>query len=255
MCVIINILYIAGNLPHQLNRPVCVSLTRDEDECIAVTDSVNASIKIYTQNGTFVKDYCEDGIFDFPHGIAISTAHDYVVTDVCKHCVFVIHPSGSVKKAFGKYGDGVTDFDHPYYVTVNEQNHIIVSDNGNTAVKIFNLEGEILRCHSLRDFKLFNENFLLLQGITVDSDGNILLIGNSTVYILSGNGRLWEVIRPEYGLFSPRCISFSAPDQIILTQSSLDHNYEISVFAYTMEDFKSLRVAPPLSRRNMQPRL
>ena len=234
-----------GSLPHHLNHPMCVAMTMDGN--IAVTDSVNASIKIFSQEGSFLIEHTCGGVFDFPYGIAISSENFFVVTDLCKHSIMVIYPSGSVCRQFGKYGDGLLEFDHPYHVALTPENHIVIADSGNSAIKIFNIEGKLLRKFGMYDFRLFNEQFLLLQGLCIDSDSNIILIGNNTIYIVAMNGRLWEVIIPSDGLDSPKCIAYSQSGHLVVTQSGLDLCNEVCVYKYTKEDFKSLRALPGLS--------
>ena len=45
-----------GSMPHELNHPMCVCLTRDaaEFENILVTDSVNACVKVTTHQAKFL---------------------------------------------------------------------------------------------------------------------------------------------------------------------------------------------------------
>ena len=233
-----------GSQPHQLNHPMCVALSRDGHENLLVTDSVNAGVKVYSLDGAFLTHYCECGTFDFPYGIAVTSCHYMVVTDICRHCVIVLYPSGCKKLQFGQYGDGLRDFDHPYFVTVNKDDQIIVSDSGNTTVKIFSTEGEILQKFNMFDFRLFEEHFVLLQGVTVDPQDNLIIIGNATVYIVAKNGRFWEVLLPQDGLHSPKCVAFSSHGQLVLTQCGLDQRHEISVFKYNMTDFRSLQSVP-----------
>ena len=59
-----------GSRPHQLNHPLCVTLTRDKAQNIIVTDSVNACVKVITLT---------------PH-----TAQNIIVTDSVNACVKVI---------------------------------------------------------------------------------------------------------------------------------------------------------------------
>ena len=205
--------------------------------------------QIWQQDGTFVTEYAQNGIFDFPYGIATTSQHHIVVTDLCQHCVTILNANGCLRNKFGSYGDKLHNFDHPYFLAVNQQDQIYVSDSGNMCIKSFNVDGKLLQYFNMDDFRLLDESFILLQGITVDAAGHILVIGNSNIYICAQNGRLWEVIIPseEQDLHSPKCVAHSTKGQIVVTQVGLDHRHEISVFEYLSEDYHALKCVPYLT--------
>ncbi|XP_067687559.1 tripartite motif-containing protein 2-like [Haliotis asinina] len=230
---------VKGSKPEQMNYPMCIAMTTDE--CIALTDSVNACVKVFSVTGVFKEKFGGNDVFEFPYGIAISPDNYVVVTDICKHSVVVLYPSGGVSHTFGCYGDDVREFDHPYFVAVNKNKQIIVSDAGNSAIKIFHFEGKLLRTFSLNEFRLpAEETFVSLQGLCTDTDGNTIVICNSTVYILTKNGRLWEIFTPKDGLSSPKCVTFSPLGRVVVTQSNFDDRHEMCIYRYNVEDYKPL---------------
>lgn len=226
-----------GTDPENLCYPICVAMTTDD--CLAITDSVNACIKVFTQNGDFQNKFGNSTFLQFPYGIAISHDNFMIVTDICKHCVFVLYPSGGICSAFGSYGSGLKEFDHPYFVTVNKEKQIIVSDSGNSSIKIFQFEGKLLRVFSNKDFRV-GDSFCALQGLCTDSHDNTLLICNNTVYIVTKNGRLWEVLTSKDGLNYPKCVAFSNSGRLIVSQSVASDKHEALILEYNAEDFKSL---------------
>ncbi|ESO92030.1 hypothetical protein LOTGIDRAFT_67442, partial [Lottia gigantea] len=132
-----------GSEPYNLCYPMCVAMT--SNDTIAVTDSVNASVKIFSLGGNLLQHFKPKSIFEFPYGICVSFEGHLVVTDICKHEVIVLHPNGEPSHIIGCYGDGAREFDHPYFVTVNKDKQIIVSDTGNSSIKIFQFQGRLLR--------------------------------------------------------------------------------------------------------------
>ncbi len=244
-----------GAMAHELNHPMCVALTRDGEENICVSDSVNASIKVFGQDGTFITAFSPVATFDFPYGLAITSQHYFVVTDVCRHSVIILYPSGSVRNTFGQYGDSLQDFDHPHFVAVNSHDHVIVSDSGNTCIKTFNLDGTMLQIFIQSDFRLYEEHYILLNGLTVDPDDNIIIIGNCTIYIAARNGRFWEVLIPEDGLHSPKCVSYSPLGQLVVSQCDLDQLHEICTFWYKKEHYWSLRSLPYLTMEDSETKM
>ncbi|XP_005112994.1 tripartite motif-containing protein 2-like [Aplysia californica] len=227
-----------GTKPEQLCYPIGVAMTTTDN--IVVSDSVNAAIKIFTPHGRLEWWAVHSKSIEFPYGVAVTCDDEIVVTDICKHCVIVLDASGEVSHSFGCYGDAPREFDHPYCVTVNSSKQIIVSDTGNNSVKIFHFQGRLLRCFSSSDFHLPPETFVSLYGVCTDGDDNTLVVCNSAVYILTKNGRLWEVLTAKDGLTSPRCIAYSAVGRLLLTQAGYDVRHELCIFRYNKEDFKSL---------------
>lgn len=176
--------------------------------------------------------------------MAVTSQQFIVISDVCHHCILVLYPSGGVRNCFGKFGDDINSFDHPYYLAVTGDDDIVISDSGNTRIKITNINGATLRVFEANDFRLYDEHFVLLYGVTVDTDDNILIIGNNTIYLVASNGRLWEVILPSHGLTAPRALCYSRLGHLVVTQFDLDQKHEVSVFSFNKEDFQSLRRIP-----------
>ncbi len=207
-------------------------------------------LQIWQQDGTFVTEFAQDGIFDFPCGVATTSEHNIVVTDLSQHCVTVLHDDGTLRNKFGCYGDKARQFDHPYFVATSESDTVFVSDSGNMCIKSFDLDGKLLQYFNMADFRLMDEVFVLLQGITVDSENHVLVIGNSSIYICAQNGRMWEVVIPseDGDLHSPKCLAHSASlGQLLVTQVGLDQNHEVSAFEYHSEDYHSLKCVPNLT--------
>ncbi|KAK7092868.1 tripartite motif-containing protein 2-like [Littorina saxatilis] len=227
-----------GPNPEQLNYPLGVAMTTDDH--VAVTDGVNAAVKIFSCDGVLQSCYSHSGEIEFPYGLAVTHDNFLVLTDICKHAVYVLYPSGGISHTFGSYGDSPKEFDHPYFVAVNRSKQIVVSDAGNSSIKIFQFEGKILRVFSFQDFKLPAEGYVSLYGLCTDSDGNTLVVCNSTVCIVTKNGRLWEVVTSNDGLTSPKGVTFSPNGRLIVTQSSFDEKHDVCVFKYNADDYKSL---------------
>lgn len=223
----------------QFNYPLDIAVTTENR--LVVTDSVNACVKVFTIDGQLVQ-MC-GGDFDFPYGVAVSYDGYFIVTDIFKHSVIILDPEGSPHHSFGEFGSGVKQFDHPYFVAVDQSKQIIVTDSGNSSIKLFHFDGKLLQMFSQNDFKLINETFLNLQGLCLDGDGNTIVICNSNIYILIKNGRLWEILTTEDGVFSPKSLSYSPSGYLVVTQYDTGKRHELTVFRYRQEDFRSLNSA------------
>ncbi|RUS90051.1 hypothetical protein EGW08_002164 [Elysia chlorotica] len=229
-----------GSSPHQLCYPAGVAVTSKDS--IVVSDSVNVAVKLFSLEGQLEKHITCPAQLELPYGVAVTSDDHVVVTDIYKHSVVVFQPSGEFSHSFGCYGDGPREFDHPYCVTTNSSNQIIVSDTGNSAVKIFHFQGRLLRYFSTTDFRLTADIFVSLYGVCTDADDNTLVVCTSGVYILTKDGRLWEVLTSKDGLTSPRCVTASSASggRLLVTQAGYDTRHELCLFRYNREDFRSL---------------
>ena len=233
-----------GSEPHRFNIPMCVTLTRDDPQKVMVTDSVNAKVKVFTLDGLFQNEIGEEDELVFPCGISTFTNGDILISDVCLHSVIVIdYHTREMTRTFGSYGSEPIQLDHPYHICTNTNNQIIVSDSGNSAIKIFSEEGDLLHNFCNSDFRLYKEHYVILQGIATDSDDNIMIVGNNSVYMVASNGRLWEVLVPRDGLHAPVCVCAMEPNYIVVTQRGTSLNHEVSIFHYDKAMYEPLKTA------------
>ena len=91
--------------------------------------------------------------------------------------------------SFGQKGPGNGKFHHPYWVAVNDMDEIVVADNWNHCVQVFDSNGNFLRSFGRR-----GENpgeFDYPNGIAIDKDRNNFISewGNHRVQIFSWEGR------------------------------------------------------------------
>jgi len=230
-----------GCKPDQIHYPVSVVLTKNDH--VAITDSVNACVKIFSLEGQLIQLLGSSDVLEIPYGLCLTSDEHFIVTDICKHSVVVFDKEGNMCHTFGQYGSEPRDFDHPYFVTVDKDKQIYVSDSGNSSIKLFTFEGKLLRFYAQSDFKLSNEVFVTLNGICVDSEGNILVTCNTGIYILLKNGRLWEVLPSDDDLTCPKCVAFSSSRRLVVTQNNGEKINEFCIFRYNPENFRSLNSA------------
>lgn len=224
----------------QLGYPLCVALSCN-DTVVMVTDAIHACVKLFTiLNADFITCYGQ-GHLRYPCGLAVTSEGDIIVTDLALHSVLIFTQRGKLRHSFGNYGQSPEQMDQPCFVAVNEENQIIISDTGNTSVKIFSLNGQLLQCFTDQNFHINSDHCIILQGITVDDEGNTLIVANNSVYILAANGRFWDVLASSDGLHGPRAIAYHK-DTLVITQYDLHTTkHQVSVFKYQKQHFRSLK--------------
>ena len=133
--------------------------------------------------------------------------------------------------SFGQKGPGNGKFHRPYGVAVNDMDEIVVADNWNHCVQVFDSNGNFLRSFGRR-----GENpgeFDYPNGIAIDKDRNIFISewGNDRVQIFSWEGRYLGSFGGMGSLDSqlkcPRGLSLDSAGNIIVADTG---NKQIKIF-------------------------
>ena len=133
--------------------------------------------------------------------------------------------------SFGQKGPGDGKFHRPYGVAVNDMDEIVVADNWNHCVQVFDSNGNFLRSFGRR-----GENpgeFDYPNGIAIDKDRNIFISewGNDRVQIFSWEGRYLGSFGGMGSLDSqlkcPRGLSLDSAGNIIVADTG---NKQIKIF-------------------------
>jgi len=120
--------------------------SRDE---IAVTDSWNNRIQIFSSNGNYLRSFGregnENGEFQLPRGIAFHKNGNIVVADSFNHRIQIFSGEGEYVSSFGGKGSLDSQLSDPHGLSVDSDGNIIVADAGNKLIKIFSPDGKFLR--------------------------------------------------------------------------------------------------------------
>ena len=91
----------------------------------------------------------ENGCFNCPEGVALSSHGLIFVADSLNHRVQVFDNAGTFLRSFGTHGAAPGQFNMPGGVAVgmdeNEDEMVVVTDQGNGRLQLFNVEGTLLR--------------------------------------------------------------------------------------------------------------
>ena len=115
-----------------LKNPRDVKVTRDRvlvlddsDPCMFVFDSDHVLTDRLITKG-FRKQTSN------PHRFDIDREYNIIMSDYWNHCVYVFNLEGEQIHKFGKEGQGIGEFYHPYGIALNNTGHIIVVCEKNT---------------------------------------------------------------------------------------------------------------------------
>lgn len=138
--------------------------------------------------GTFGSIGTDVGQFQYPHGIAVSSAGEVAVVDTCNHRVQVFSADGHFQRVFGSQGvDDVGCLNFPDGVTYDKENNIVLADSDNHRISVYSSAGEFIR-------KIGEHQMKNPWGVCLTHDGNIAVCSggekSSEVQVYSAEGAL-----------------------------------------------------------------
>ena len=107
---------------------------------VYTTDNTNNCIQVFSNDGVLLRSFgCdENGVkkLSRPWGIRVFGQYVYVVNHT-SHSVSVFTTDGVYVSSFGQHGHKEGEFDHPYYLCVDQDGFIYVTDYSNSRVQCF----------------------------------------------------------------------------------------------------------------------
>jgi len=212
-----------------------IDIAIDARGYIYVSDSKDAVVKIFKDNG---KEYIGEigrGSLQRPTGIAVNKkTNELLVVDTLSSVIIRYDLKDyKLKGTIGKRGKDNEMFNSPTNIFVSSDGYIVVSDSLNFRVKIFTPDGEFLN-----SFGMPGDSpgyFSRPKGVATDSDGNIYVVDAlfDNVQIFDREGRLLMAFGGpghKYGEFwLPSGIFIDKNDYIYISDT---YNKRVQVFRY-----------------------
>jgi len=136
-----------GSATGMLNGPRGVAVNERNE--IAVTDTGNHRIQVFSSDGTYLRSFGAKGDkqaqLDCPAGIAFDNNGHIVVVDSDNHRVQVFSEQGEFLRQFGGKGNLDHQLQDPFGLSIDSDGNYIVADSGNKLIKIFSPIGQFLR--------------------------------------------------------------------------------------------------------------
>lgn len=115
-------------------------ITFDSDGNLYVADRGNHCLWVLSPNGDVIRKIgsrgSKFGELYFPYGIAVKNDR-IMVSESGNHRVSVFSLTGNFVSSFGKYGSEPGMFDHPRHICINSKGELLVADEMNQRVQIF----------------------------------------------------------------------------------------------------------------------
>ena len=127
--------YLATIIKHRNMNVVDISF--DIHQNVYASDFNNSCVHVFTNNGSYLHSIGHDKkeLME-PWGLCVHGQYVYV-TDVNSHCVFVFTTDGKYVSSFGQQGHKEGDFILPYYIHVDINGSVYVTDMKNTRIQCF----------------------------------------------------------------------------------------------------------------------
>lgn len=158
----------------------------NKDKNIVITDHKDRTVKTYTPDGQHVNSW-RDNYFEWPNGIAINNNEQYFIADWSKGKINICDESGTTVRSFNTFGNGISEYSCPEYLTIDRYNRIVMTDAYDHNVKIFDELGRLLLKFgdSEGPGKICDP-----RGVCTDNDGNIYVAdwADSKIKMYSSSG-------------------------------------------------------------------
>ena len=114
-----------------------MDISVDIHQNLYVSDKSNSCVRVFTKDGIHVRSIGQDKEeLKSPWGLCVHGQYVYL-TDDASHCVFVFTTDGEYVTSFGQRGQKEGDFGYPYYIYVDSNGFVHVSDYYNDRIQFF----------------------------------------------------------------------------------------------------------------------
>lgn len=212
--------------------PNAIATTPDKN--IVVTDRKHKACTTFDLEGrllsswdVYIPEDVEEGYETpcYPHGVTVTKDGHVVVTDTGTNSVKIFTSEGELLKEFGAKGNDLWELNLPFFCAVDSKDNIVVSDNMNYCVKIFDHNGN---CQNQigSGIDWGQRKFQCPYGVCADLEDNIIVADYETnrVSLFSQTGRfIKHVVTKADKCNSPCGVAIGPCGHLVLTESNLDY--------------------------------
>ena len=135
------------------------------------------------------KQGSDEGMFNYPYGVAVSDRDEIVVADCHNHRVQVFVSNGTFLRSVSNKGKNAGQLTYPVGLAINKDRQIFVAENGNHRIQILSWEGRYLG--SFGGKGSLDSQLLYPWGLSLDSNGNVIVADtdNKLIKIFTPEGK------------------------------------------------------------------
>ncbi len=196
-----------------------------KDGLIYVSDEQSETVKVFNERGELLRRIGE-GYFQCVAGLDFDSKGNVIMSDPEKGYItsHSPHTGETLTKFVFRYLND-RKMPNPYYLCVNEDDHVIVADSRNDKLKVFAEGGHLLFQIPKLDCP---------RGVTVDPYGNILVAEGDKhrVSMYNPYGKFIQNLleSEEFGLRYPLSLDMDKDGRLLVTQCGYTSAHEVLVF-------------------------
>ena len=191
---------------------------------VVVTDRKDKTVKfVDVTTGKVIHSWTKRHM-DTPSGIAVARSGHIIATDIGTHTVNVLSPEGRILARGGGPGSEIQELNLPFFCAVDKNDNIVVSDNMNFALKIYDPDAKFLQCIGSGG-EWGRRQFQCPYGVAIDPDGNILAADNENdkVFMFNSKGEFDQHLLVRAHCYRPSGIAFGPYGRMLITENAYDH--------------------------------
>ena len=188
-----------GTGDDQFKVPVCMAF--DNQDFLYVTDESLNEVKVFDNQGNFVKKWGTAiegfGCLKGPAGIAHGDDWAVYVVEQYANRIHKLTRDGESILSWGEEGTGEGQFDMPWGITLDSQGHVFVADWRNDRIQKFTSNGEFIAAFGKSGDGV--GQFNRPSSVAVDGKGFIYVAdwGNERVQVLTPDGSFHQMLHGE----------------------------------------------------------
>ena len=235
-----------GSSAGMFNAPWGVAVNERNE--IAVTDSGNNRVQIFSSDGTYLRSFGSGGgqeeEFNEPTGIAYLNNGNIVVADFGNHRLQIFTGQGEYLTQIGGKGNLDHEFNYPWGLSVDRDGNIIVADSNNKLIKIFTPSGQFLR-------KFGGEDLLVDPCHCIQKDQYFIVsdYGDDSIKVFNAYGDfLYKFGNEGDGEFdNPYCLSVDKAEHLMVCDGNNDRVQVVELNGKFITKFKLTSRGSPMS--------
>ena len=197
---------------------------------IAVTDSDNNRVQIFSSDGTYLRSFGsegnQEGEFNKPSGIAYLDNGNTVVADSLNNRLQIFTGRGEYVTQIGSEENLDHQFSYPWGLSIDRDGNIIVADSNNKLIKIFTPSGQFLRKFGGEDFLVDPVHCIQKDQYFIVSDN-----GDHSIKVFNADGDfLYKFGNKGEGdgeFNNPRCLSVDKAGGHLMVCEFANHSVQV----------------------------
>ena len=201
---------------------------------VVVSEYWNHCISVYSREGKHIRSFgfkgSNEGQFQHPHGVAITSDNHILVADEDNHRIQMFTMEGRFVKSVGQKGERQLQFNYPSGIAVHPSGRVFVADASNHRIQVLN--PDLSYSHMFGSFGSGPGQFRYPYDVAINNSGVVYVTDydNHRVQLFSANGQFISSFgskrSQQVQLYYPHGICVDFTNTVYIT----DYNHRVLVY-------------------------